>query len=124
MKPHGMNAFRLVTGPDNASHVARGTLTFDQRARVGATHFKESPPRSSFDWREAPERQYVKTLTGTLEFTPRDGETFLLRPSDVLVADDTTGTGHKWRLIDDLPWRRCHVIPAPDAPDLFVPQSR
>jgi hypothetical protein len=36
------------------------------------------------------------------------------------VATDTTGTGHKWRLIDDQPWRRCYVVLRPGAPDLFV----
>src|SRR5262249_22617077 len=49
---------------------------------------------------------YVITLSGTLEFTTRDGETFIMRPGDVLVAIDHVGTGHKWRLIDDQPWRR------------------
>ena len=49
------------------------------------------------------------TLSGTLEFTTRDGETFVLRPGDVLLAADTTGTGHRWRLIDDQPWRRLYV---------------
>ena len=53
--------------------------------------------------------QYVITLSGTLEFTTRDGETFVLRPGEVLLAADTTGTGHRWRLIDDQPWRRLYV---------------
>ena len=49
------------------------------------------------------------TLSGTLEFTTRDGETFILKPGDVLLAEDTTGSGHRWRLIDDQPWRRMYV---------------
>ena len=53
--------------------------------------------------------QYVITLTGTLEFTTRDGETFVLRPGEVLLAAGTTGTGHRWRLIDDQPWQRLYV---------------
>ena len=43
-----------------------------------------------------------------------------MRPGDVLVATDTAGTGHKWRLIDDEPWRRCYVVLRSGAPDLFV----
>ena len=27
-------------------------------------------------------------------------------PGDILLAEDTTGTGHSWRLVDDQPWRR------------------
>jgi quercetin dioxygenase-like cupin family protein len=53
--------------------------------------------------------QYVITLSGTLEFTTRDGETFVLRPGEVLLAADTTGTGHRWRRVDDQPWRRLYV---------------
>src|SRR5271166_1977693 len=30
------------------------------------------------------------------------------------------GAGHKWRLIDEAPWRRCYVVLKPGAPDLFV----
>ena len=38
----------------------------------------------------------------------------------MLVADDTIGSGHKWRLIDEAPWRRCYIVFKPGAPDLFV----
>ena len=115
-----MRAIKLWTGKDNASHVLEGTLTLDQRTDVAAVHFKESPPHSSYDWHDAPERQYVITLAGTLEFITRDGETFIIRPGDVLVATDTAGSGHKWRLIDGAPWRRCYIVLKPGAADLFV----
>jgi quercetin dioxygenase-like cupin family protein len=114
-----MHAFKLFTGKDNASHVFEGTLRLDRRTDVMAVHFKESPPHSSFDWHDAPEPQYVITIAGTLEFTTRDGETFIIHPGDVLVATDTAGSGHKWRLIDDAPWRRCYVVLKPGAADLF-----
>ncbi len=116
-----MIAFKLFTGPDNASHLIAGTLELDERTDAVAVHFKESPPHSAFDWHEAPERQYVITLAGTLEFTTRDGEKCIIRPGDVLVATDTAGSGHKWRLIDDQPWRRCYVVLKPGAADLFTP---
>jgi hypothetical protein len=47
---------------------------------------------------------------------------FVIRPGDVLIATDTAGTGHEWRLIDDAPWRRCYVVLKPGAADLFVPK--
>ena len=117
-----LHAFKLYTGPDNASHVAEGSVADNDRTDVVAIQFKESPPHSSLDWHDAPERQYVITLAGTLEFTTRDGEHFILRPGDVLVAEDDIGSGHKWRLIDDEPWRRAYVVLAPGAPDSFVPK--
>jgi hypothetical protein len=27
----------------------------------------------------------------------------------VLLAEDTSGGGHRWRLIDDQPWRRVYI---------------
>jgi len=90
---------------------------------VVAIRFKESAPHSSFDWHDAPESQYVITLCGTLEFTTRDGEKFILRPGDVLIATDDAGSGHKWRLIDDSPWCRAYVVLKPGAGDCFVPSS-
>lgn len=118
-----LHACKLYTGTDNASHVIEGALKLDQRTDVVAVHFKESPPHSSFDWHDAPKDQYVITLMGTLELITRDGERFVLRPGDVLVAKDSAGTGHKWRLIDDQPWRRTYVILKRQANDLFVPTS-
>jgi quercetin dioxygenase-like cupin family protein len=117
-----LRAFKLRTGADNASHVQEGTVAENDPTDVVAIHFKETPPHSSFDWHEAPAPQYVITLSGTLEFTTRDSETFVLRPGDVLVAEDTAGRGHKWRLIDDQPWRRAYVVLKPGARDSFVPR--
>jgi quercetin dioxygenase-like cupin family protein len=117
-----LHAFKLYTGADNASHVLEGSVTENDRTDVVAIHFKETAAHSAFDWHDAPEPQYVITLSGTLEFTTRDGETFILRPGDVLVADDTVGSGHKWRLIDDQPWRRAYVVLRRGARDSFVPK--
>jgi quercetin dioxygenase-like cupin family protein len=119
-----LHAFKLYTGSDNASHVLEGTIKESERTEVVAIHFKESPPHAAFEWHTAPDAQYVVTLSGTLEFTTPDGETFVLRPGDVLVAIDEIGSGHRWRLLDDQPWRRAYVILKSGAPDLFVPKSK
>jgi quercetin dioxygenase-like cupin family protein len=102
--------------------VLEGTIEEKARTDVIAIHFKETPAHSSYDWHPDPEPQYVITLSGTLEFTTPSGETFVLRPGDVLLAEDNAGTGHKWRLIDDQPWRRAYVVLKPGAKDSFVPK--
>ena len=119
----GIRAFKLYTGSDHASHVKEGTV--DQRIRtdVIAIHFEESPAHSSSDWHNDPEAHYVITLSGTLEFTIRNGETFIVRPGDVLIGENHVGAGHRWRLLDDQPWRRAYVVLKPGAPDAFVPKS-
>ena len=118
-----MRAFKLYTGPDNASHVLEGTIDEKDRTDVIAIHFKETPAHSSYDWHPDPEPQFVITLSGTLEFATPDGETFVVRPGDVLVAEDHIGKGHKWRLIDDQPWRRAYVVLKPGAKGSFVPNT-
>lgn len=108
----------LSTGDDGESHVKLDEVDLDPpRApnarsavqRATTVSFEESAPGSSLSWHNAPERQYVITLSGTLEFETRLGERFTLGPGDVLLAEDTTGGGHRWRLVDDQPWRRVYV---------------
>ena len=118
-----MRAFKLYTGPDNASHVLEGTIDEKDRTDVVAIHFKETPAHSSYDWHPAPEKQFVITLSGTLEFVTPDGEKFVVRPGDVLLAEDNAGAGHEWRLIDDQPWRRAYVVLKPGAKDSFVAKA-
>ena len=72
--------------------------------------FRETQPKDALAWHDAPTHQLVLTLGGTLEFATRDGDTFIIRPGDVLLAEDTTGSGHLWRLIGEEPWRRAYVI--------------
>ena len=54
--------------------------------------------------------RFVITLSGALEFETKSGAKFTIRPGDVLLAQDNSGTGHKWRLIGDHPWRRAYVV--------------
>ena len=53
----------------------------------------------------------------------RGGETFTLHPGEVLVAEDNTGTGHRWHMVDDQPWRRGYVVLKQGAPDSFIPND-
>ena len=113
---------RLSTGPDGESHVEEHELPLEASGRDLATpwmpasrvRFAESPPGSDLDWHDAPHRQLVITLSGTLEFVTRGGERFRLAPGDILLAEDTTGGGHRWRLVDDQPWRRVYVELPPE----------
>lgn len=119
----GIRAFKLYTGADQASHAIEGTIDEQARTDVLAIHFKETPAHSSEDWHHSPEFQYVITLSGTLEFITRSGQTFVVRPGDVLLSEDQVGTGHRWRLIDDQPWRRAYVILRPGARDSFLAKT-
>lgn len=115
-----IHAFKLYTGPDNQSHVTEGCITEAIPSDVTSITFKETAAHDELDWHVAPVKQYVITLSGTLEFTTRNGQEFILKPGDVLIAEDTEGSGHKWKIIDDQPWRRAYVVLHQGANDNFV----
>jgi quercetin dioxygenase-like cupin family protein len=109
---------RLVTGADGQSHFTEGEVPWTSAGTVSSISAKETVAEISFeetaagshlDWHNAPCRQYVVTLSGTLAFETRGGATTTLKPGDILLAEDTTGGGHRWRLVDDQPWRRVYV---------------
>ncbi|HTC11731.1 MAG TPA: hypothetical protein VK726_23445 [Acetobacteraceae bacterium] len=113
----------IWTGDDQNSYFEEGILDLEAGQRgdlltgkLGAASisFQETKSGGTFAWHDAPARQLVITLSGTLDFQTRAAAHFLLRPGDILFAEDTSGTGHSWRLTDDQPWRRAYVILAPD----------
>jgi quercetin dioxygenase-like cupin family protein len=116
-------AYRLYRGADGNSHVVRGKINTNKLVEVQTIKFQETSPHGSYDWHNDPTPQYVITLAGVLEFTTARGEMFTIRPGDVLLAEDNTGTGHKWRLINDEPWKRAYVIFKPGADTQFVPDA-
>ncbi|EJD6475327.1 cupin domain-containing protein [Providencia rettgeri] len=110
---------RMWTGEDGNSLFEEGTLELNnvtggdsQTSAIAASEltFRETVSGGSFDWHQDPVPRYVITLSGTLEFETKDGSKFIINPGDILLAQDNTGTGHKWRLIGDEPWRRAYVV--------------
>ena len=62
-------------------------------------------------------------MTGVLEFKTVGGETFTIHPGDVLLAEDHAGSGRRWRLVDDEPWKRAYVVFKTGADTQFVPDA-
>jgi len=120
---------RLWTGDDRNSYFEEGVIELaagprgdwlSDKLAVATISFQETASGGAFAWHTAPIRQLVITLSGTLDFQTREGEHFLIRPGDILFAEDTAGSGHSWRLTDAQPWRRAYVVLKPGAKDSFV----
>ncbi|MFY9491182.1 MAG: hypothetical protein WAP49_09940, partial [Mycobacterium sp.] len=101
---------RLFTGADEQSHVQIGSIDLARgrnndlvSSAMASTRVtvEETASGGALAWHTAPVRQLVVTLAGTLRFITRDGEEFTLSPGDVLLAEDTTGSGHQWQLVGD-----------------------
>jgi hypothetical protein len=106
---------RLFTGEDGQWHFVVGTIEWHHLEAVNAIscsepaqsiRFEETAAGASLDWHNAPHRQYVITLSGRLEFETRTGARQVVAPGDVLLAEDISSGRHRWRLIDNRPWRR------------------
>jgi hypothetical protein len=68
----------------------------------------------------APRRQYVITLKGKLKFTVSNGETFIIEPGILLIANDTAGEGHTWEIVDGNEWERIYIPLEEDTDDYFT----
>jgi quercetin dioxygenase-like cupin family protein len=110
---------RMWTGEDGDSLFEEGWIDLadgvhgdsaGKAVPVVELSFRETRSGGSYEWHQDPVPRFVITLSGTLEFTTKSGATFIIRPGDVLLAQDNSGTGHKWKLIGDDPWRRAYVV--------------
>jgi hypothetical protein len=104
---------RIYAGPDGESHF------HDHDVELAAAEFAPPAPplllsagqtadRLLFatfpagwrgDWHPTPVRQYFVQLSGELEVEVSDGEVRRLLPGQVVLVEDTTGKGHRTRVI-------------------------
>ena len=120
-----IRCIRLWTGADNNSYFEEGVIDLNLKNDRGdvlssvftaqTISFQETSEGGKFEWHTAPVRQLVITLSGTLDFVTRNNEHFTINPGDILLAEDTTGTGHSWKLIGSAPWQRAYIVLAPGA---------
>ena len=77
---------------------------------VSGVVFRENDADYDFDWHCAPQRQFIVLLDGEIEVEVTSGEKRRFRGGDVVLVEDTTGTGHRTRTVDGRP-RRSLFIP-------------
>ncbi len=106
--PTPVKVTRLYTGPDGKTKVeeyeiplkpqGRGT-SLSQTVPVKSLQFRRTNKDYDLDWHQAPNRQYVVTLSGESEIELEGGRKLRLGPGHILLAEDTTGQGHISRAI-------------------------
>ena len=114
-----MKIVRVYTGADGKSHFEDVEVEFRERSAFGSISamvpargvlFREVGGNYDLDFHNAPRRQYVVNLTGSVDLEVGDGTRRRLGPGSVLLAEDTTGQGHKSRAVAGEP-RTCLFIP-------------
>jgi len=115
-----MKAVRLLNDEFGNSYFEKGTLP--EYHKINAEYFNIQTKIEP--WQQeihtAPRYQFVITLKGKLEFTTSDGKSFIIEPGIILIAKDTDGIGHSWKLIKGKKWERIYIVPIQKALDHFV----
>ena len=63
--------------------------------------FLELPAGWFGDWHPTPVRQWLIFMTGQCEFEAGDGERRTSKAGDAVLLEDTTGKGHRTRVLGD-----------------------
>jgi quercetin dioxygenase-like cupin family protein len=117
-----MKITRIYTGDDGESHFEDVQIPLEsygpggllsEPVSVTEVIFRETGADYNLDFHPAPRRQYVVNLKGSVELETGSGETRVLEAGEILLAEDTTGRGHRSRAVDEQP-RQCLFIPLAD----------
>ncbi len=108
-----MRVTRVYTGPDDESHFEDLDIPLEDLGAIGSMSkpmdatsilFRETGAGYDLGFHNAPRRQFVIMLSGgRVELEVASGEKRVLGPGDVLLAEDTTGHGHKSHALDPEP---------------------
>ena len=114
-----MKITRIFTGDDGRSHFEDVDVELQDVGAGGhistpwpasSVMFREVAGSYDLDFHNAPRRQLVVNLTGSVEIEVGDGTVRRLGPGSILLAEDTTGQGHISRAVEGEP-RSCLFIP-------------
>jgi len=104
-----MKATRLYTGEDGESHFEDFDIPLQDAGDIGALSelfpvtgiiFRETDEAYDYSWHNAPRRQFVLMLRGSVEIEASDGSRRIFHGGDILLAEDTTGRGHISRAVN------------------------
>ncbi|MFC0345843.1 cupin domain-containing protein [Epilithonimonas hispanica] len=117
-------AVRLISNPDGTSSFERGTIPTLKHMNTTTFWINNKTEEWEKNTHKAPRRQYVITLKGKIKFKVSDGSTFIIEPGVILLAEDTTGVGHSWDMVNSKEWERLYVPITENADDLFVADKK
>lgn len=103
---------RALATADGGSQFEELDISLDKQSWFGvlsrsmAVHellFCDVEGSCDMDWHTAPCRQFVIIIDGAIDVTTTDGVTKRFSPGKVLLVEDTTGKGHKSKVVDNKP---------------------
>ncbi len=114
-----MKLTRIYSGEDGDSHfmdvdvplseVGGAIGAISDLERATGVVFRETRSDYDYDFHNAPRRHYVINLDASVEIEVGDGSKCVLGPGEILLAEDTTGRGHRSRAVDGKPRRSVFI---------------
>lgn len=106
-----MKLYRLYSGDDGQSHfdpldASAASILFNAAHAVNGLVFRKEFASHIVNFHRAPRRQWVITLSGSVDIGLGDGTAMTFVAGDVFLAEDVTGQGHTARPHD---WVRAYV---------------
>ena len=115
-----MKAYKLISINETDSSFVEGNIP--ELQHIKADHFFVSDKVEGWEIgaHVAPRYQFVITLKGKLKFTVTNGDSFIIEPGVILIANDLTGKGHTWEIIEGKEWQRVYIVPPTGVDDFFI----
>ena len=114
-----MKVTRVTVSPSGGSQFEEMEVDLSDAGEIGrlsephavsSVIFRENDPHYDFDWHNAPQRQFIVMLDGEIEVEVTSGEKRRFVGGDIMLVEDTTGTGHRTRTVNGQP-RRSLFLP-------------
>lgn len=103
-----MRIFRIFTreSGESAIEIREVPMSGDARPmsetfKCESLFFRDTPEGHVQGLHTAPRRQLIFLTSGILEIESSEGRRFILRPGDLIFAEDATGKGHITRSLRD-----------------------
>jgi len=116
-----ISAIRLMNNTDGTSAFEKGKIPALKRMNTTAFWISNKTEEWEKIEHPAPRRQYVVTIKGKIKFKVSNGETFLIEPGIILLAEDVEGKGHSWEITEGEKWERLYIPIDGSAESFFIP---
>ena len=107
---------RIVSGSDGCSHFEIDNMGLESKnyappapplkasslESADNSLFLELPAGWYGDWHPTPVRQWLVLMSGECEFETGDGERMIRKAGDVVLLDDTSGKGHRTKVLGNV----------------------
>ena len=113
-----MKITRIYSDSDGESHFEDIDIPVKEAGDIGALSekfpvtgivFRETDGDYDYTWHNAPCRQFVLILEGSVEIEVSDGTKKTFHGGDILLAEDTTGQGHISKAVNQKPRKSVFV---------------